>query len=330
MIIRLKNANLKKIVFCGSDAISIPMLNHLFRLPEIALVGVLSQPDRRSGRGRKLQANPIKSWATDLGVEVKTPAKPGVQENEWLEEQKVDLTLTMAYGHILSQGFLDSAKNGCYNLHASLLPAYRGASPIETSLACGEKITGVTLMRMVRKMDAGPIVGQQLVPIDKDDTGASLREKLAKICVPLLDRYLTNLLVGDAPEKIQDSNQVSYCRKLCKEDACLDFSLTAEQLEWRSRAFKAWPGSVFFYEGIPLRVGECAIQSEINKKPGEILVKDSKLFAGTGKGALDITQLQKPGGKMLHISEFLRGFSIKQGYQITFPPSLPLVSKKFH
>ena len=294
MIIRLKNANLKKIAFCGSDAIAIPILNHLFRLPEIALVGVLSQPDRRSGRGRKLQANPIKSWATDLGVEVKTPAKPGAQEIEWLEEQKVDLTLTMAYGHILSQGFLDSAKNGCYNLHASL-----------------------------------PIVGQQLLPIDKDDTGASLREKLAKISVPLLDRYLTNLLDGDAPEKIQDSNQVSYCRKLCKEDAYLEFSLTAEQLEWRTRAFKAWPGSVFFYEGIPLRVGECAIESEINKKPGEILVKDSKLFVGTGKGALDITQLQKPGGKMLHISEFLRGFSIKQGYQITFPPSLPLVSKKF-
>jgi methionyl-tRNA formyltransferase len=236
----------------------------------------------------------------------------------------------MAYGHILSQKFLDSAQHGCYNLHASLLPAYRGASPIETSLACGENVTGVSLMRMVRKMDAGPVVDQESISITKDDTGASLRGKLAKACVPLLDRNLTELLCGEANEREQDPNGVTYCRKLGKEDSYFDFSLTAEQLEWRSRAFQAWPGSVFFYEGIPLRVGECRVSSGKHYKPGELVVEDSKLLLGTGAGTLQILQLQKPGGKMLDVSDFLRGFPIKQPYEITFFPSSPLLSEKFH
>ena len=121
------------------------MLDYLSGLNGVSLVGVLSQPDRRSGRGRKLQPNPVKEWALESGLEVKSPVKPSEQENEWIKERETDLVLVMAYGHILSQEFLDSAKYGCYNLHASLLPSYRGASPIETSLACGEKVTGVTL-----------------------------------------------------------------------------------------------------------------------------------------------------------------------------------------
>jgi methionyl-tRNA formyltransferase len=299
-------------------------------MSEVSLVGVLTQPDRRSGRGRQLQPNAIKSWASESGIEVRTPTQPTDEENKWIKEKEADLVLVMAYGHILSQKFLDSAQQGCYNLHASLLPAYRGASPIETSLACGDDKTGVTLMRMVRKMDAGPVVDQESIPITKEDTGASLREKLAKACVPLIDRNLTELLCGEAPEREQDPNGVTYCRKLGKEDSYFDFSLTAEQLECRSRAFQAWPGSVFFYEGIPLRVGECRVSTEKHYKPGELVVEDSKLLLGTGERALQILQLQKPGGKMLAVSDFLRGFPIKQPCQIAFASSSSLVSEKFH
>jgi methionyl-tRNA formyltransferase len=299
-------------------------------MSEVSLVGVLTQPDRRSGRGRQLQPNAIKSWASESGIEVRTPTQPTDEENKWIKEKEADLVLVMAYGHILSQKFLDSAQQGCYNLHASLLPAYRGASPIETSLACGDDKTGVTLMRMVRKMDAGPVVDQESIPITKEDTGASLREKLAKACVPLIDRNLTELLCGEATEREQDPNGVTYCRKLGKEDSYFDFSLTAEQLECRSRAFQAWPGSVFFYEGIPLRVGECRVSTEKHYKPGELVVEDSKLLLGTGERALQILQLQKPGGKMLAVSDFLRGFPIKQPCQIAFASSSSLVSEKFH
>jgi methionyl-tRNA formyltransferase len=299
-------------------------------MSEVSLVGVLTQPDRRSGRGRQLQPNAIKSWASESGIEVRTPTQPTDEENKWIKEKEADLVLVMAYGHILSQKFLDSTQQGCYNLHASLLPAYRGASPIETSLACGDDKTGVTLMRMVRKMDAGPIIGQQTVQITVDDTGASLRHKLAKACVPLIDQYLSKLLIGDVQEKGQDPGGVTYCRKLGKEDSYFDFSLTAEQLECRSRAFQPWPGSVFFYEGIPLRVGECRVSTEKHYKPGELVVEDSKLLLGTGERALQILQLQKPGGKMLAVSDFLRGFPITQPCQIAFASSSKLVSKKFH
>ena len=185
-------------------------------------------------------------------------------------------------------------------------------------------------MRMVRKMDAGPVVDQESIPITKEDTGASLREKLAKACVPLIDRNLTELLCGEAKEREQDPNGVTYCRKLGKEDSYFDFSLTAEQLECRSRAFQTWPGSVFFYDGIPLRVGECKVSTEKHYKPGELVVKDSKLLLGTGERALQILQLQKPGGKMLAVSDFLRGFPIKQPCQIAFASSSILVSEKFH
>lgn len=306
------------------------MLDHVSRMSEVSLVGVLTQPDRRSGRGRQLQPNAIKSWATESGIEVRTPIQPTDEENKWIKEKEADLVLVMAYGHILSQKFLDSAQQGCYNLHASLLPAYRGASPIETSLACGDDKTGVTLMKMVRKMDAGPIIGQETVQITEDDTGASLRNKLAKACVPLIDQYLSKLLIGDVQEKEQDPGGVTYCRKLGKEDSYLDFALSAEQLECRSRAFKAWPGSVFFYEDVPLRIGECKTSNQKKLEPGQLVVEDSKLLLGTGAGTLQILQLQKPGGKMLDVSDFLRGFAIKQPYEITFFPSSPLVSEKFH
>ena len=306
------------------------MLAYLSRLNRVSVLGVLSQPDRRSGRGRKLQPNPIKEWALESGLEVETPVKPSAEENDWIKQKDADLVMVMAYGHILSQEFLSSAKHGCYNLHASLLPSYRGASPVETSLACGEKKTGVTLMRMVRKMDAGPIIDQESVPITEDDTGASLRNKLAKACVPVIDRNLTELLNGEAEERKQDSSRVTYCRKLGKEDSYFDFSLTAVELECRSRAFRAWPGSVFFYEDMPLRVGECKISCAKQLRPGELIMENSKLMLGTGEGNLQILKLQKPGGKMLLVSEFLRGFSFKQPCQITFSSNSPLVSEKFH
>ena len=134
--------NTKKIIFCGSDEIALPMLEYLSRDSMISICGILSQPDRRSGRGRKLKANPIKDWALHEGLEVRTPERPTQNEIEWLREVAADLVLVMAYGHILSQEFLNCAPLGCYNLHASLLPKYRGASPIETALANGLNANG--------------------------------------------------------------------------------------------------------------------------------------------------------------------------------------------
>ena len=166
-----------------------------------------------------MKANSIKEWASQNSLEVRTPEKPTRNEIEWLKEIDADLVLVMAYGHILSQEFLDCTSLGCFNLHASLLPKYRGASPIETALANGDVETGVTLMRMVRKMDAGPLVGQEFVQITSEDNRLVCEKSWQTHVYPLIQKYLNDLLSVTAAELPQMENEVTYCRKLKKEDA---------------------------------------------------------------------------------------------------------------
>ena len=175
---------LKKIAFFGSDEIALPCLQALVDSSNNWEVsGILTQPDRRSGRGRKLQPNPIKRWAIDSHIPVMNPEKPGGEEVAWIKDMGIDLILVMAYGHILKENLLTVTRFGCFNLHASLLPKYRGASPIESAMAMGEKKTGVTLMKVIPKMDAGPIIDAEKVVIDQGDTGPLLRTKIAQACV---------------------------------------------------------------------------------------------------------------------------------------------------
>lgn len=308
-----------KIAFFGSDAIALPCLDAIVQNSQKwKICGVLTQPDRKSGRGRKLQSNPIKQWALDHGIPVQDPQKPGDAEVDWLKNIGADLILVMAYGHILKDSLLKATPLGCFNLHASMLPKYRGASPIETSLAMGESETGVTLMRVIPRMDAGPIIDMETVPISSSETGSSLREKLAHTCVPLILRNLAHLLAQKFSENVQDEKQVTYCRKLTKKDGQIDFSLSAEEIENRSRAFAGWPGCYFLHEDHPLRVGELKVHPEIKDLAcGERCSKHvNSLIIGTGSGAVEILALQKPGGKMLPIAEFLRGFPFPA--QITF------------
>ena len=308
-----------KIAFFGSDAIALPCLDAIMQNSQgCEICGVLTQPDRKSGRGRKLQSNPIKQWALDHGIPVQDPPKPSDAEVDWVKNIGADLTLVMAYGHILKDSLLEAAPLGCFNLHASMLPKYRGASPIETSLAMGESETGVTLMRVIPRMDAGPIIDAEKVPISSSETGSSLREKLAHACVPLILRNLAHLLAQKFSENVQDEKQVTYCRKLTKMDGQIDFSLPAEEIEKRSRAFASWPGCYFYHENLSLRVGELKVHPAITDLAcGErCSVRVNSLIIGTGSGAVEILALQKPGGKMLPIADFLRGYSLPA--QITF------------
>ena len=323
--------NKKKIAFCGSDEIALPMVEFIqSTIQEAEIISVLTQPDRRSGRGRNLKQNEIKAWATKNHLEIKSPVKPGIDEIYRLQELGIDLVLVMAYGHLLSNQFLNLAPSGCYNLHASLLPAYRGASPIETAIASGDQETGVSLMRMVKRMDAGPVIDQENVSIHKQDTGSLLREKLSKACIPLIKRNISKLLLGNVEETEQDESKVSYCRKLQKEDAFLDFALPANLLVSRIRAFKHWPGSIFFHDEVPLRIGKCEALAHQDLAPGAIEVLDNGyLRIGTGKGILNLLEVQKPGGRMLPVADFLRGYSIQNGSLLAYTSNSPLVFKNF-
>ena len=316
-----------KIAFFGSDEIALPCLQAMSTsFDNIEISAVLTQPDRRSGRGRTLRSNPIKQWAIESSVPVRDPQKPGIEEVTWLKELGVDLILVMAYGHILKQALLDAAPLGCFNLHASLLPKYRGASPIETSIAMGEEITGVTLMQVIPQMDAGPIIDSESIYITSEDTGISARGKIAKACIPLINRSLPTLISKNFQKVEQVEKDATYCRKLNKADGRMDFSLSADDLVCRNRAFEGWPGSYFLDGDTILRIGKMEKDlRDLNLKPGQRYeeVVDS-LIVGTGSGAISISELQKPGGKMLPVSDFLRGYSLPS--KISF--SLPSESRK--
>ncbi len=305
------------VVFYGSDAIALPSLDFFLREASSAceLVGVITQPDRPSGRGKKVCSNPVKSWAGENGVNILDPAKPLEPEVTWLRQEGVVLAMVMAYGHILSSALLDAPKVGTYNLHGSVLPAYRGASPVETALAQGEKQTGVTLMRVVSRMDAGPVVDAEITPIAPDDDGLRLREKLSLACVPLLRRNLPALLAGEATETLQDEEAATYCRKLRKADGALDFFAPAEVLARRVTAFRGWPGSWFEVQGVRVKVGSAkVVESSLEAMPGQVILPSSREVAiGTAEGVLSLLELQRPGGRMMPTAEFLLGFPLLEG-----------------
>lgn len=321
-----------KIAFFGSDEISVPFLNFLKdQCPLVSVSAVLTQPDRRSGRGRKMAPNSIKTWAKNHSISCRSPEKPSDIECEWLREQKIDLILVMAYGHILKKSFLKLAPAGCFNFHASILPKYRGASPIETAIAMGEQSTGVTLMRVIPKMDAGPIVDFESVVVERSDTGESVRTKIADSCIPLIQRNIQGLLDGNIGEKKQDHSYATYCRKINKLDGNIDFSAKAKHLVDRIRAFKSWPGCGFYIDGQKIRIGSA------ESRPNNALLDigltqidlDGNLMIGTGNGLLIPHELQRPGGKMLKVSDFLRGYDFPVGQTLSsFEMSQLLVPSK--
>lgn len=315
----------------GSDAIAVPMLKYLAEEAshQVSVAGVFSQPDRPKGRGKHLQPNPLAAAAQELGLPLLQPEKPGAEEAEWLERHGVRLVFVMAYGHLLRKRLLAAPALGYVNFHASLLPKYRGASPVESAVASGEHETGVTLMRIVPKMDAGPVLDTEAVAVEPLDTGASVREKLAAATVPLLARNLATLLSGEADFKDQDESAATYCRKLEKADGQLDFSASASVLAARINGLDPWPGCFCDVGETRLKLRQAlALGEAISLKsaaPGEIIDAGTDgVDIATGNGVLRILQLQRPGGKMLPACDFLRGFDLPEGTRLTGGEMRPL------
>lgn len=314
----------------GSDPIALPLLNFLYSQGnnDYKLMGVISQPDRPSGRGHKVTPNSISAWALEKRITLFRPEKPSEIEFSWLKKESIDLVLVMAYGHIIRQSFLDIPALGMINFHGSLLPKYRGASPVEASIASGDKETGISLMDMVAKMDAGGVMDQEVIGISDSDTSESLRLKLGECCVPLIARNLPIILKDSHTFISQDESKVSYTRKILKEDGWLNFNYPAKDLDCRVRALTPWPGGSFKIGGTVIKIGSCSVldfNQEIS--PGTIVGTDDKgLLVSTGKGTLCLQSLQRPGGRMLPIQDFLRGFPIERGIILESGPMNPLVS----
>jgi methionyl-tRNA formyltransferase len=307
------------------------------------IVAVFTQPDRAVGRGQQVQPNAIKTWALARGLPVLQPEKLTPEVREQFAAFSPDVGLVMAYGHILRDDFIAAPRREMLNLHTSILPRYRGASPIQSAIASGERETGVTLMRIVRKLDAGPVADVERVPIAALDTAREVEAKLAAACVPLLARALPRLAEGRLDFAPQDEAAVTFCRKLQKEDGVLDFAAPAAELAARINGLFPWPACSVEIAGQPVKIGLAdvaegeAADAGANDDgslhaapvPGTVLgLKGPGLGVACGSGSvLRLRRLQRPGGKMLEAAEFLRGFAIAAGTVLLSKPMPPLVSR---
>ncbi|MGZ0657656.1 methionyl-tRNA formyltransferase [Coraliomargarita sp. W4R72] len=319
-------SDLPKIVYFGSDAICLPGLQYLLEQgrDQCTLAAVISQPDRRQGRGKKLQQNPVAEFASSNGIPLLQPEKPDAALADWLRAEGVALAFVMAYGHFLPKAVREAPTHGMLNFHGSLLPAYRGASPVETAIALGEDETGVCLMQVVKEMDAGSVADRERVGITAADTSPSVRAKVGEAVVPLLQRDLAAALQGELEFSAQDVSQATFCRKISKEDGALDFEQPAAAIDARLRAFTPWPGAYFDHGEIRIKVGQCSVgTSAAAAQPGEVLAVGATVEVATTDGVLCMHELQRPGGRMLPVSDFLRGYPIEVGEVL---PSLSSVS----
>jgi methionyl-tRNA formyltransferase len=309
-------SDLPKIVYFGSDAICLPGLTYLFEQGRelCAIAGVVSQPDRRQGRGKKLQQNPVAEYARANGIPLLQPEKPGAKLVDFLREQAVALAFVMAYGHFLPKAIREAPTHGMLNFHGSILPAYRGASPVETAIAMGERETGVCLMQVVKEMDAGAFADCERVRIEDTDTSPRVRAKIGQAVVPLLRRNLAAALYGGLSFEPQDGALATFCRKISKEDGALDFALPAATIAARLRAFTPWPGGYFDHGETRIKVGACAVAAaQASAAPGMVLAVADAVEVATAAGILRIHQLQRPGGRMLPVPDFIRGYPIRVG-----------------
>ena len=327
-------------VFMGSDAIALPLLNWLADKARegVTLVAVYTQPDRAVGRGQKVQPNAIKLWAQTHGLPVHQPERLTPEELAQLKRYQPDVALIMAYGHILRQEFIAVPRLGTLNLHTSLLPKYRGASPIQTAIACGERETGVTLMRIVPALDAGPVADMEPVSVDVLDTALEVEAKLAQACVPLLVRALPKLAEGSISFTEQNSANATFCRKLERTDGVLDFAAPAALLAARINGLFPWPACAVEINGQAVKLGladnlaakDCHLtgdKADVSIAPGTVLGSDAEgLLVATGKGVLRIRRFQRAGGKMLKAEDFLRGFALASGAVLASQPMPKLVA----
>lgn len=301
-----------RIIFFGTPQFAVPSLVALLRSRHEILAAV-TQPDSPSGRGRHLTAPPVKQEAQNMGIKVLQPEK--VKEAGFIEGLRLlkpDVILVVAYGQILPPEVLHLPKYGCINLHASLLPKYRGATPINWAIINGEEKTGVTTMLMDEGMDTGPILLQQEVKIEEDDTAGSLSQKLSKIGARLMTQTLEGLKKGDTKPRPQ-TGIASYAPLLKKTDGLIQWSKTAKELYNFIRGMNPWPGAYSFLEGKRVKILK-AIPEEGDDEAGIISkVTKDKLLIGTGKGLLSILEVQPDGKPVMSITAFLQGRNITEG-----------------
>ncbi len=315
-----------RVVFLGTPGFAVPALE-IIASSAIEISAVFTQPDRPAGRGRKLTPPSIKKRALEIGLPVHQPEC--IRSSDILSFSP-DVVVVVAYGQILSKKFLAVPRLGVVNLHASLLPRWRGAAPIQWAVLSGDETCGVCVMRVVQKLDAGPVMASSAVPIGPRDTSEDLHGKLASAGGPLMVETLQALERGEVSETPQDESLVTYAAKLSKGEAPLDWSLPAIELDRRIRGLRPWPVAQTGFPGMgrePARIW-CAFpmdaEADRSALPGEVLgegecPEGKGLRVRTGSGDLILLELQPPGRRRMATEDFLRGYSLPGGARLGNP-----------
>ncbi|MDP2270354.1 MAG: methionyl-tRNA formyltransferase [Archangium sp.] len=301
-----------RIVFMGTPAFAVKSLEACLSLGEV--VAVVTQPDKPRGRGQEVSFSPVKELALAKGLPVLQPLKiRGTNFAEELRALNADVGVVTAYGKILPQDVLDAPRRGCVNVHASLLPRFRGAAPIQWAIAAGDEKTGVCLMQMDAGMDTGGIIDCAELTIGAEDTSASMHDKLSDLGGDVLERSLQRYVDGALPVKPQPTEGVVMAPMIKKEDGRLDWSKRAVELERRLRAFTPWPGAFCTFEGALLKVAK-ASAAEGKSEPGTVLAVTAEgIEVACAEGSLVLQTLQPEGKRAMTAKEFLAGRKLTVG-----------------
>jgi len=299
-----------RIVFIGTGEIGVPALRALLT-SENEIVAIVTQPDKPIGRDQRIESPPIKkaliSKMGSPGAPIFQPEKiKAPQAIEQIRAFRPDVIVVVAYGQILPRDVLEIPRLACLNLHASLLPRWRGAAPIQAAIAAGDRETGITVMYMDEGLDTGDIMLQRSLEILPNDTGGSLHDRLAQSAPEALLESLRLLAAGCAPRTPQENARATYAPKLKREHGHIDWSESAEAIERKIRAYNPWPGAFMKLDCQNLKIFS-ASHVDLNGQPGEILRSDKELIVATGKGALSLAEVQLEGKRRMSAAEFLRG-----------------------
>lgn len=302
-----------KLIFAGTPEFAATHLAALID-SQHQIVAVYTQPDRPAGRGRKLTAGPVKQLALQHDLLIRQPVTlKDPSEQQRLAELNADLMVVVAYGLILPAAVLEIPHLGCINVHASLLPRWRGAAPIQRAILAGDTETGITIMQMDKGLDTGDMLLVEKTPINTDDTAQSLHDRLAEIGAKTLLNALKQLSENKLTPEPQDDSQATYAEKINKQEAAIDWQQDAEQIHRQVGAFNPWPVAQSVIENKTLRIWSTnVVEGQSGAEPGSVIDESkSGIDVATGKGLLRILKLQLPGGKPLAVSEFLNAHSLK-------------------
>lgn len=304
-----------KVVYMGTPDFAVGALESIIKAGH-EVVLVVTQPDKPKGRGKEMQMTPVKKCALEHNIPVFQPVKiKDIEAVSYLKTFDADIFVVAAFGQILSSEILHMPKYGCVNIHASLLPMYRGAAPIQAVIINKEKETGVTIMQMDEGLDTGDMLMKEIIPIEANETGETLHDKLSELGAEMIVKALKAIEEGSITAIPQGDGETCYASMLKKEMGCIDWKKSADDIEHLVRGLYPWPGTYTFLNGKMMKI--CAVSLSdipVNGAPGEVcMVTKDSLLVNTGEGTLEIKELQPEGKKRMAVHDFLLGNKIEKG-----------------